>query len=74
MDIFRPELLAATLTITLAYFAHITSFYFIMKWVPKRAADMEFEPSAAAGVLMWTNVGCASDGALLGLIALRTGL
>jgi predicted MFS family arabinose efflux permease len=74
MDIFRPGLVAATLTITLAYFAHITSFYFIIKWVPKIVVDMGFEPSAAAGVLMWTNVGCASGGALIGLIALRTGL
>jgi hypothetical protein len=57
MYIFPPKLLAATLTITLAYFAHITSFYFIIKWVPKRVVDMGFEPSAAAGVLMWTNVG-----------------
>jgi benzoate transport len=74
MDIFRPGLVAATLTITLAYFAHITSFYFIIKWVPKIVVDMGFEPSAAAGVLMWTNVGCVTGGALLGLIALRTGL
>lgn len=74
MDIFRPGLVAGTLTITLAYFAHITSFYFIIKWVPKIVVDMGFEPSAAAGVLMWTNVGCATGGALLGLIALRTGL
>jgi benzoate transport len=74
IDIFRPGLIAATLTITLAYFAHITSFYFIMKWVPKIVVDMGFEPSAAAGVLMWTNLGCATGGALLGLIAMRTGL
>lgn len=74
VDIFKPGLIVATLTITLAYFAHIMSFYFIMKWVPKIVVDMGFAPGSAAGVLMWTNVGCATGGALLGLIAIRTGL
>lgn len=73
-DIFKPQLIATTLLITFAYFAHITSFYFIIKWVPKIVVDLGFAPAAAAGVLTWANVGGATGGALFGLIAARAGL
>jgi predicted MFS family arabinose efflux permease len=68
-DILRPGLIATTLLVTLAYFSHIATFYFILKWVPKIVVDMGFAPSAAAGVLVWANVGGAIGGALLGLLA-----
>lgn len=54
--------------------AHITSFYFIIKWVPKLVVDMGFAPKAAAGVLTWANVGGAAGVVLFGLIATRVGL
>lgn len=73
-DIFSPPLIATTLLITFAYFAHVTSFYFIIKWVPKIVVDLGFAPTAAAGVLTWANVGGATGGALFGLIAARAGL
>jgi benzoate transport len=73
-DIFRPQLLATTLLVTVAYFAHITTFYFLLKWVPKIVVDLGYEPRAAAGVLTWMNVGGATGGALFGLIAARVGL
>jgi benzoate transport len=73
-DILKPGLLATTLLITFAYFAHVTSFYFILKWVPKIVVDMGFQPQAAAGVLTWVNVGGATGGALFGLIATRIGV
>jgi len=34
-DIFRGSFLPLTILVTLAYFLHITTFYFIVKWVPK---------------------------------------
>jgi benzoate transport len=74
MDIFKPGLIVATVLITLGYFAHVTSFYFIIKWVPKLVVDMGFAPKAAAGVLTWANVGGASGVAIFGLIATRVGL
>ena len=74
MDIFKPGLIVTTALITFAYFAHITSFYFILKWTPKIIVDLGFEPSVAAGVLTWVNVGGATGGAIFGLIATRVGL
>ena len=73
-DIFAPQFRRVTLLLTLAYFLHITTFYFIIKWVPKIVVDMGFTPSSAAGVLVWANVGGASGGAALGFLSLRFGL
>ncbi len=73
-DIFSEKLIFSTIIVTLAYFFHITTFYFILKWVPKIVVDMGFEPSSAAFVLTWANVGGALGGVLFGAIALRVGL
>jgi benzoate transport len=70
-DIFRPGLGRTTLLLTFAYFMHIATFYFILKWVPKIVVDMGFAPSAAAGVLVWANIGGAVGGAMLGLLSRR---
>lgn len=69
--IFSPALIATTLIVTAAYFFHITTFYFVLKWVPKIVADMGFEASSAAGVLVWANVGGALGGAALGFLTLK---
>jgi benzoate transport len=73
-DIFKPGLIVATLLVTLGYFTHVVSFYFIIKWVPKLVVDMGFAPKAAAGVLTWANVGGATGVALFGLVATRVRL
>jgi benzoate transport len=73
-DIFAPGLVAGTVIVTLAYFFHITTFYFIAKWIPKIVVDLGFAASSAAGVLVWTNVGGALGGALFGLLTQRYGV
>jgi benzoate transport len=73
-DIFKPGLVVTTIVITCAYFAHVTSFYYILKWVPKIVVDMGYSPKAAAGVLTWANVGGVVGGAIFGVIATRVGL
>lgn len=70
-DIFAPGLIGITLIVTAAYFLHITTFYFILKWVPKIVVDMGFAPSSAGGVLVWANVGGAIGGAVFGLLTQR---
>ena len=70
-DILRPGLIRTTLIVTFAYFAHIVSFYFILKWVPKIVVDFGHAPPQAAGVLVWANIGGAIGGALFGVIVQR---
>jgi len=73
-DIFAPGLIATTILITGAYFFHITTFYFILKWVPKIVGDMGFAASSAAGVLVWANVGGSIGGAVFGLLTQKYGI
>ncbi len=70
-DIFRGSLLPITVVVTLAYFFHITTFYFIVKYVPTLVVDMGFAPSSAGQVLSWLNIGGASGGIVVGLLAMR---
>ena len=71
VSIFAPELLPTTILVTFAYALHITTFYYILKWVPKIVVDMGFDASSAAGVLVWANLGGATGGALFGLLTQR---
>jgi benzoate transport len=70
-SIFSPSLIAVTLLMTAAYFLHITTFYFILKWSPKIVADMGFAPALAGGVLVWANLGGATGGAIFGWLTTR---
>src|SRR5690606_5279213 len=73
-DIFGPTLIATTIIVTAAYFFHITTFYFILKWVPKIVADLGFAPSVGAEVLVWANLGGAVGGVVFGLLTLKFGV
>jgi len=70
-DLFTPQLFRLTLLLVVAYFAHITSFYFIIKWVAPIAADMGYSGPVVADVLLWISIGGAVGGGLLGFLALR---
>ncbi|MFC6978651.1 MFS transporter [Microbulbifer taiwanensis] len=48
-ELLSPALMRSTLLLTLAYFAHIMTFYFMLKWIPKIVVDMGFAASAAGG-------------------------
>jgi MFS family permease len=73
-DIFSRGLIAITVVLTVAYFMHIITFYFILKWTPKIVADMGFPASSAGGILTWVNFGGALGGAAFGLLTARIGL
>jgi MFS family permease len=48
-QLFTPALARTTVVLTVAYFAHLMTFYFILKWIPKIVVDMGFAPSMAGG-------------------------
>ncbi|HEY1284004.1 MAG TPA: MFS transporter [Steroidobacteraceae bacterium] len=70
-DLFAPALITTTILVAVAYFFHIMTFYYVLKWTPKIVVDMGFTQSSAAGVLVWANVGGALGGAVLGLLTQR---
>ena len=70
-SLFAPGLAPVTVLLTAAYFFHLMTFYFILKWVPKIVVDMGFSPSAAGGVLVWANVGGLIGGLLFSALSLR---
>jgi benzoate transport len=73
-ELFAGGLAPVTVLLTVGYFLHIMTFYFILKWVPKIVVDMGFSPSAAGGVLVWANVGGLIGGLLFSALSLRFAL
>ena len=73
-QLFAPGLARTTVLLTVGYFAHIVTFYFILKWIPKIVVDMGFAPSTAGGVLVWANVGGLTGALILSMLTQRTGL
>ena len=70
-ELFSRGMAPVTVLLTIAYFLHIMTFYFILKWVPKIVVDMGFSPSSAGGVLVWANVGGLIGGLLFSALSLR---
>lgn len=70
-SIFSPKLIRTTVIVTIAYFFHIMTFYFILKWTGVIVEDRGFLASEAGRVLSWINVGGATGGALIGFLTLR---
>jgi benzoate transport len=70
-DLFAPGLARSTVLLTLAYFCHIMTFYFILKWIPKIVVDMGHAASKAGDVLVWANVGGLAGATFLSLLTYR---
>ena len=75
-DIFSPALVAITVIVTMGYFLHIVSFYFLAKWTPRIVGGIFplLPPGTGPRVLALTNFGGAAGGAIFGLLSGRVGL
>lgn len=71
VELFAPGLARTTFLLTLAYLAHIMTFYFILKWIPKIVVDMGFTAAYAGSVLVWANVGGLAGSLLLSALSRR---
>ena len=71
---FAPGLASVTLLLILAYFAHMMTFYFLVKWIPKIVTDMGYPPALAGSVLVWANVGSATGCLVLSLMTQKVGV
>ncbi len=56
-DLFSRSYGAVTVLLTIAYFAQIMLFYFVVKWIPKIVVDMGFDAASAGRVLVAANIG-----------------
>lgn len=71
LALFSPGCRSATILLTIAYFAQITFFYYIQKWVPKIVVDMGFDAAQAGRVLVAANVGNLLGALSIGLATQR---
>jgi benzoate transport len=72
--LFEPRLARITILLTAAFFAHIMTFYFFVKWIPKLVVDMGYAASLAGSVLVWFNVGGLLGSIFFGLLTHRFNL
>lgn len=73
-QLFAPGVAGVSTALVIAYFSHMMTFYFLVKWIPKIVVDMGFPPAAAGGVLVWANVGGATGSITLSLLTRRFGV
>lgn len=73
-QLFAPGMAAVTLLLTLSYFGHMMTFYFLVKWIPKIVTDLGFAPALAGGVLVWANVGGATGAVTMSLLTQKLGV
>lgn len=71
LSLFSRDYRTPTILLTLAYFAQITLFYYIQKWVPKIVVDMGFDAAQAGRVLVAANVGNLLGALTIGLASQR---
>ncbi|MBT5483579.1 MAG: MFS transporter [Gammaproteobacteria bacterium] len=69
--LFSPTMIRTTVLVTAAYFLHVITLYFILKWTPKLVVDMGFAPYLAGEVLTWASVGGALGCIFFGVLTIR---
>ena len=72
--LFQNGMGRRTITIAGAYFLHVTTFYYLISWIPKLVKDAGFLPSDGSAASVWANLGGAIGGAIFGLVSARTGV
>ena len=78
-SVFKPDLIRATLALSLGYTCHALTFYFVLKMAPVIISDPQyagqhFTPGQGAGVLAYANLGGAVGGAAFGWFMHRFGI
>lgn len=64
--LFADGRAAATVLLTLAYFAQVMLFYYVVKWIPKLVVDLGFSAAQAGEVLVAANVGNLAGALIIG--------
>ena len=72
--LFSKTMIWTTILVTLAYFLHVVTLYYILKWTPKLVVDMGFQPNLAGEALMWASIGGALGCVFFGVLSSRFSL
>jgi len=72
--LFSSTMIRTTVLVTAAYFLHVITLYFILKWTPKLVVDMGFQPYLAGEVLTWASLGGALGCIFFGVLTIRFNL
>ncbi len=55
--LLEPRWIRTTVLLSVAYFGHVMTSYFVLKWGAKVVADLGYPASLAGSVLVWSNTG-----------------
>lgn len=72
--LFRGGMARRTITIAGAYFLHVTTFYYLIGWIPALVKDAGFTASDGSTASVWANLGGAIGGAVFGVVSARSGV
>lgn len=68
-ELFKRDLRLTTLLLTAAFFFHLCSNYFLIKWAAKLVADFGYTATQAGGVLVWVSAGGVAGSTILGILS-----
>ncbi|MFC7047599.1 MFS transporter [Emcibacter nanhaiensis] len=63
-----------TLALAFSYFLHITTFYYVLGWVPYIVTELGFDKAVGTSVSVWVNIGGIIGGSILGWVATFFGM
>lgn len=72
--LFSKLMIRTTIIVTLAYFLHVITLYYILKWTPKLVVDMGFPAYLAGEALTWASIGGALGCVFFGILSIRFSL
>jgi benzoate transport len=72
--LFKNGMARRTVAVTLGYFLHVITFYYLIGWIPSLVTNAGFSPSDGSSASVWANLGGAIGGAIFGLVSARTGV
>lgn len=70
-SVLSSGILSALVLLAIGYFAHMSAFYFMVKWIPKIVFGLGFTAATAGSVLVWANAGGAIGSIAFGFLSRR---
>jgi benzoate transport len=72
--LFSKTMVWTTILVTAAYFLHVITLYYILKWTPKLVVDMGFAANFAGEALTWASLGGVLGCLFFGILSIRFSL